>query len=75
MKDYTAIAASLYDGGWRAEDREQLVSEYNLTAEEAEEICKLLEDMKYDAIKEDLYPYGWLTTEEYISFKKMLDRK
>lgn len=46
MKDYTSIAASLYDGGWRAEDREQLVSEYNLTTEEVEEICKLLEEME-----------------------------
>ena len=44
MRDYTTTAASLYDGGWRAEDREQLVQEYNLTAEEAEEICKLLEE-------------------------------
>lgn len=46
MKDYTTIAANLYDGGWRAEDHDQLVSEYNLTAEEAEEICKLLEEME-----------------------------
>lgn len=46
MRDYTSMVASLYDGGWRAEDRDQLVSEYNLTAEEAEEICKLLEDME-----------------------------
>lgn len=46
MKDYTTIAASLYDGGWRTEDREQLVSEYNLTAEETEEICKALEEME-----------------------------
>lgn len=46
MRDYTATAASLYDGGWRAEDREQLVQEYNLTAEEAYEICKLLEEME-----------------------------
>ena len=31
-------AASLYDGGWRAEDRDQLISEYDLTAEEADEM-------------------------------------
>lgn len=46
MKDYTATATSLYDGGWRAEDREQLVQEYNMTAEEAYKICKLLEEME-----------------------------
>ena len=32
-------AASLYDGGWRAEDRDQLIDEYQLTEEEADEIC------------------------------------
>ena len=46
MKDYTATAASLYDGGWRAEDREQLVQVYNLTAEEAYEICETLKEME-----------------------------
>ena len=39
-------AASLYDGGWRAEDRDQLIGEYNLTAEEADELCKELAEMK-----------------------------
>ena len=24
MKDYGSVAAALYDGGWRAEDRDQL---------------------------------------------------
>ena len=44
MKDALGAAASLFDGGWRAEDREELISEYDLTEEEADEICKLLED-------------------------------
>lgn len=39
-------AASLYDGGWRAEDRDQLIDEYNLTADEADELCKELADLK-----------------------------
>ena len=43
MKDAWGVAASLFDGGWRAEDREELISEYDLTDEEADEICKLLE--------------------------------
>ena len=46
MRDYTSMVASLYDGGWRAEDRDQLVSEYNLTAEEAYEICEALKEME-----------------------------
>ena len=35
-------AASLYDGGWRSEDKEALMAEYELTDEEAEEICEEL---------------------------------
>jgi hypothetical protein len=42
MTDIRSSAAALYDGGWRAEDRDELVSEYNLTAKEADEICEML---------------------------------
>lgn len=44
MKNAWGAAASLFDGGWRAEDRDELISEYELTEEEADEICKLLAD-------------------------------
>ena len=40
------ISAALYDGGWRAGDREELMKEYDLTAEEAASICEHLE--KYE---------------------------
>ena len=46
-------AASLYDGGWRAEDRDQLIDEYNLTADEADDICKELAAIK-DGLEQDL---------------------
>lgn len=39
-------AAMLYDGGWRAEDIDQLMCEYELTAEEAEQIRRELEEME-----------------------------
>lgn len=32
-------AASLYDGGWRSEDRDDLIDEYDLTEDEADAIC------------------------------------
>lgn len=35
-------AAALYDGGWRSGDKEELMAEYGLTEEEAEEICEEL---------------------------------
>ena len=37
------IAASLYGGGWRAEDRDDLISEYDFTDREADAICTQLE--------------------------------
>lgn len=36
------IAGSLYDGGWRKDDRELMIEEYDLTADEADAICELL---------------------------------
>lgn len=47
MKDYGSMAAALYDGGWRAEDKEQLQAEYDLTDEDVEQIVDLL--AAYDA--------------------------
>ena len=38
------IAANLYDGGWRAADREQMIGYYTLTEDEADAICELLEE-------------------------------
>ena len=35
-------AASLFDGGWRSKDREELISFYDLETEEADEICEEL---------------------------------
>lgn len=42
MKDLEMSAAALYDGGWRAEDREELISEYQLTEQEADELVEKL---------------------------------
>ena len=46
MMDYQESAAALYDGGWRAEDKEQLMAEYNLTEAEATEICEGLKEFE-----------------------------
>lgn len=35
-------AASLYDAGWRSEDRDDLIDEYDLTEDEADAICEEL---------------------------------
>jgi hypothetical protein len=42
VKDYESIAAALYDGGWRAEDRGQLKVEYDLDEDDAEQLVDLL---------------------------------
>ncbi len=44
MMNLEMSAASLYDGGWRAEDRELLIAEYDLTEEEADAICEKLSE-------------------------------
>ena len=43
IKDIESAAAALHDGGWRAEDREQIIREYGLTIEEADALCAELE--------------------------------
>lgn len=42
-------ASSLYDGGWRAADRDQLIAEYDLIPADADAICLELEEMEQDA--------------------------
>ena len=42
-------AAALYDGGWRFEDKDQLVEEYELTEEETEKLCEILAELGKDA--------------------------
>ncbi len=39
------MAASLYSGGWRAEDKDQMIQEYDLTEQDAERIAKKLEEI------------------------------
>ena len=73
-------AASLYDGGWRAEDRDQLISEYGLTADEADDICKELTAIK-DGLEQDLagelremISLGWTDEEVKDDPEAFLDR-
>ena len=42
VRDFESSAAALYDGGWRAEDKEELMAEYELAEEEATKICEIL---------------------------------
>lgn len=40
------VAANLYDGGWRAGDRLELVAEYGFSDAELNFICYLLSEME-----------------------------
>ena len=42
IKDFESVAASLYDGGWRATDGDDLQKECGLTYEETERLVTLL---------------------------------
>lgn len=50
MMDYGTSAAFLYDGGWRAKDKEQLIDEYDLTEEEAEKLVQELENLEKEKL-------------------------
>ena len=73
-------AASLYDGGWRAEDRDQMIDEYGLTADEADGICKELADLKdrkeMDLAGEldEMIALGWTEEEAKDDPEAFLDR-
>lgn len=46
MKLITDRAANLYDGGWRSTDRDELMRVYDMTEEEATEICEELAEVE-----------------------------
>ena len=46
LQDISSSAAALYDGGWRSTDADQLRTEYNLTEEEAQDLCNALADLE-----------------------------
>lgn len=39
-------ACNLYDGGWRAEDKDMLIAEYEISEEYADMICEALEEIE-----------------------------
>ena len=43
------VASSLYDGGWRSSDKDQLVSEYGFTDSEVSSICYWLSRYESEA--------------------------
>lgn len=46
--DINTSAAYLYDGGWRKEDKEQLIKEYELSEDEADAIALELEKIEQE---------------------------
>lgn len=55
VKDIDSSAAALYDGGWRADDRNQLIAEYHLRPEDADAICKRLAELDDESIEDELW--------------------
>lgn len=48
--DILSAAASLYDGGWRSEDRDDLIEEYGLTGDEADKLCEALAEYDHQEV-------------------------
>lgn len=42
--EISSMAASLYDGGWRAEDRAELIEEYQLSEHVVDQIIECFEE-------------------------------
>lgn len=47
----TEAAYHLYDGGWRATDDALLMMHYDLTEEEVERICKVLQSIHDERVE------------------------
>jgi len=45
MKKITQVAYALYDGGWRAEDADQLQEEYNFSSADLADLVLLLQHL------------------------------
>lgn len=54
IHDFHETAAALYDGGWRPEDREQMIAEYNLNETDADSICTLMESFGKEELHAEL---------------------
>ena len=66
IKDVQSSAAALYDGGWRAADKEDLIEEYELTADEAAEICELLQEYEEKDTWGEIESYVNAHTDEVV---------
>lgn len=60
--DYRDMAGSLFDGGWRCDDAEDLKREYDLTDEETEKICEILEELGVMEIRTHTLSDGTVAT-------------
>ena len=46
MDNLRAIAIALYDGGWRAIDKEWIMDEYKIIEDEVTYICEILAELE-----------------------------
>lgn len=60
LQTLSATASELYDDGWRAKDRDRLITECDLTAEDADAICEILKDIREKALEESIRDAGSL---------------
>lgn len=44
LSELQSIASNLYDGGWRADDREEIAGEYHLDNRNLDRVCELLKE-------------------------------
>ena len=65
--------AALYDGGWRAEDRDEMKTEYDLTDDEVDEICEGFESLAEDTGRKFRYIYSKMTNDDLDGFYNLVE--
>lgn len=46
LAEFEQCAASLYDGGWREKDRDQMMDYYDMTEDEADKVSEMLGEIE-----------------------------
>ena len=64
MKNYEEFADSLYQTGYRPEDRSEIIKQYGLSESDAEKICQILDELRNE--EADEFPVSFESMMEYV---------
>ena len=68
MKNLENSAATIFDGGWRCRDIEELKTEHGLTEDESEELAEELKKIEVDTLLTEIPFNGYDPCNQIIAF-------